>query len=96
MVVGFTTTYTSSAYHPQAFVSFNKYMPPSLPYFKVNICPFPLLHFASVSWIGNKLYHLSTSSPYNNVIHINMKMTASYIYNKCIHTEEGRGLSANV
>jgi hypothetical protein len=25
-----------------------------------------------------------------------MKMTASYIYNKCIHTEEGRGLSANV
>jgi hypothetical protein len=47
MVVGFT--YTSSAYHPQALVSFKKYMPPSLPYFKVNICPFPLLHFASVS-----------------------------------------------
>ena len=47
-------------------------------------------------WIGNKLYHLSTSSPCNNVIHINMKMTASYIYNKCIHAEEGRGLSVNV
>ena len=29
--------------------------------------------------IGNKLYQLSTSAPYNNVIHINMKMTASYI-----------------
>ena len=35
--------------------------------------------------IGNKLYQLSISAPYNNVIHINMKMTASYIYNKCIH-----------
>ena len=31
------------------------------------------------------LYQLSTSDPYNNVIQINMKMTASYIYNKCIH-----------
>jgi hypothetical protein len=50
MVVEFT--YTSSAYHPQALVSFKKYMPPSLPYFKVNICPFPLLHFASVSVSG--------------------------------------------
>ena len=33
---------------PQALVSFKKYMPPSLPYFKVNICPFPLPHFASI------------------------------------------------
>ena len=32
----------------QALVSFKKYMPPPLPYFKVNICPFPLLHFASI------------------------------------------------
>jgi hypothetical protein len=31
-------------------------------------------------WIGKKLYQLSTSSPYTNVIHIHMKMTASYIY----------------
>jgi hypothetical protein len=30
--------------HPQAFVSFKKYMPPPLPYFKVNIYPFPLPH----------------------------------------------------
>jgi hypothetical protein len=30
-----------------ALVSFKKYMPP-LPYFKVNICPFPLPHFASI------------------------------------------------
>jgi hypothetical protein len=32
----------------QAFVSFKKYMPPPLPYFKVNIYPFPLPHFASI------------------------------------------------
>jgi hypothetical protein len=25
-----------------------EYMPPPLPYFKVNICPFPLPHFASI------------------------------------------------
>jgi len=25
--------------------------------------------------------YISTSAPYNNVIHINMKMTTSYIYN---------------
>jgi hypothetical protein len=35
-------------YYPQALVSFKKYMPPPLPYFKVNIYPFPLLHFASI------------------------------------------------
>jgi hypothetical protein len=33
---------------PQALVSFKKYIPPPLPYFKVNICPFPLPHFASI------------------------------------------------
>jgi hypothetical protein len=29
-------------------VSFKKYMSPPLPYFKENICPFPLPHFASI------------------------------------------------
>jgi hypothetical protein len=33
---------------PQALVSFKKYMPPPLPYFKVNIYPFPLPHFSSI------------------------------------------------
>jgi hypothetical protein len=37
-----------SGYPSQALVSFKKYMPPPLPYFKVNICPFPLPHFASI------------------------------------------------
>jgi hypothetical protein len=35
----------------QALVSLKKYMrslPPPLPYFKVNICPLPLPHFASI------------------------------------------------
>ena len=32
----------------QALVSFKKYMPPPLPYFKVNMCPFPLPHFGSI------------------------------------------------
>jgi hypothetical protein len=35
-------------YVTQALVSFKKYMPPPLPYFKVNIYPFPLPHFASI------------------------------------------------
>jgi hypothetical protein len=34
--------------YTQALVSFKTYMPPTLPYFKVNIYPFPLPHFASV------------------------------------------------
>ena len=33
---------------PQVLVSFKKYMPPPLPYFKVNIYPFPLPHFTSI------------------------------------------------
>jgi hypothetical protein len=32
----------------QALVSLKKYMPPPLPYINVNICPFPLPHFASI------------------------------------------------
>jgi hypothetical protein len=32
----------------QALVSLKKYMPPPLPYFKVNICPLPLPHFGSI------------------------------------------------
>ena len=36
-----------TAYLAQVLVSFKQYMRPPLPYFKVNICPFPLPHFAS-------------------------------------------------
>jgi hypothetical protein len=33
---------------PQALVSFKNYIPAPLPYFKVNISPLPLPHFASI------------------------------------------------
>jgi hypothetical protein len=38
----------NSGERTQALVSFKKYMPSPLPYFKVNICPFPLPYFASI------------------------------------------------
>jgi hypothetical protein len=38
-ILGFST---------QTLVSFKKYMPSPLPYFKFNIYPFPLPHFASI------------------------------------------------
>jgi hypothetical protein len=41
-------SYRAHEFTSQALVSFKKYMPPPLPYFKVNICPFPLPHFASI------------------------------------------------
>jgi hypothetical protein len=42
-------TYANNLARSQALVSFKKkYMPPPLPYFKVNICPFPLPHFGSI------------------------------------------------
>jgi hypothetical protein len=36
------------SHRPQVLVSIKKYMPPPLPYFKVNIYPFLLPHFASI------------------------------------------------
>jgi hypothetical protein len=40
---------TKGHFSAQALVSFKKCMPPPpLPYFKVNIYPFPLPHFASI------------------------------------------------
>jgi hypothetical protein len=48
--IGNTSRFFSAhlASRSQALVSFKKYMPPPLPYFKVNICPLPLPHFASI------------------------------------------------
>jgi hypothetical protein len=40
--------FTDNEDNSQALVSFKKYIPPPLPYFKVNIYPFPLPHFASI------------------------------------------------
>ena len=41
-------THVQIVKYSYALVSFKKYMPPPLPYFKVNICPFLLSHFASI------------------------------------------------
>ena len=53
----------------QAFVSFKKYMPPPLPYFKVNIYPFPLPHFASIFfaylWSFRWPNYISLHSPWS-------------------------------
>jgi hypothetical protein len=45
---GWNVISLSSQSRSQALVSFKKCMPPPLPYFKVNIYPFPLPHFASM------------------------------------------------
>jgi hypothetical protein len=48
----YATFIDKAVYHSgcitQALVSFKKYMPPPLPYFKVNIWPLPLPHFVSI------------------------------------------------
>jgi hypothetical protein len=46
--VKITTVVRIAKENSQALVSLKKYMPPPLPYFKVNICPLPLPHFASI------------------------------------------------
>jgi hypothetical protein len=43
-----TYKYYHLTFKSQALVSFKKYMSPPLPYFKVNIYPFPLPHYASI------------------------------------------------
>jgi hypothetical protein len=48
-----TQKQTKHGHNTQALVSLKKYMPPPLPYFKVNICPFPLPHFASIFFAMN-------------------------------------------
>jgi hypothetical protein len=47
-IVLFKDVNSEKYYIAQALVSFKQYMPPPLPYFKVNICPFPLPHFGSI------------------------------------------------
>jgi hypothetical protein len=44
----FNDKYTFLTFTSQALVSLKKNMPPPLPYFNVNICSFPLPHFASI------------------------------------------------
>ena len=49
----------------QALVSLKNDMPPPLPYFKVNICPFPLPHFTSMTQLYRytlKIFLFSTAT----------------------------------
>ena len=48
VIFAVVTRRSASGHGAQALVSFKKYMSPPLPYFKVNIYPFPLPHFASI------------------------------------------------
>jgi hypothetical protein len=59
----------------QALVSFKKYMLPPLPYFKVNICPLPLPHFASIF-----PYILSLTQLYRYTPEIFLFSTATFKY----------------
>ena len=62
----------------QALVSFKKYMPPPLPYFKVNICPFPLPHFASIFFAYFVI--LSLTQLYRYTLEIFLFTTATFKY----------------
>ena len=76
----------------QALVSFKKYMPPPLPYFKVNICPFPIPHFASIFFT----YLWSFRGPnYTPEIFLFMTATFKYTYRAPLR-RIGQEYSANV
>ena len=65
---------------PQALVSFKKYMPPPLPYFKVNICPFPLPHFASIFFRLFVILSLTQLYRYTPEIFLFSTATFKYTY----------------
>jgi hypothetical protein len=64
----------------QALVSFKKYMPPPLPYFKVNICPFPLPHFASIFFRLFVILSLTQLYRYTPEIFLFSTATFKYTY----------------
>ena len=80
---------------PQALVSFKKYMPPPLPYFKVNICPFPLPHFASIFFRLFVILSLTQLYRYTPEIFLFSTATFKYIYRAPLR-RIGQEYSANV
>jgi hypothetical protein len=52
---------------PQALVSFKKYIPPPLPYFKVNICPLLLPHLRWPNYIVTLPRYFSFRLPHLNI-----------------------------
>jgi hypothetical protein len=75
----------------QALVSLKKYMPPPLPYIKVNFCPLPLLRFASIFFahLWSQLYR------YTPEIFLFSTATFKYTYRAPL-IRIGQEYSANV
>ena len=70
----------SRAEESQALVSFKKYMSPPLPYFKVNIYPFPLPHFASIFFRLFVILSLTQLYRYTPEIFLFSTATFKYTY----------------
>ena len=66
--------------YSQALGSFKKYMPPPLPYFKVNICPLPLPHFASIFFAYIVILSLTQLFRYTPEIFLFSTVTFKYKY----------------
>ena len=76
----------------QALISFKKYIPPPLPYFKVNICPFPLPHNIFRLFVILSLTQLYRYTP---EIFLYSTATFKYIYRAPLR-RIGQEYSANV
>ena len=77
-----------------ALVSFKKYMPPPIPYFKVNICPFPLPHF---TLIFSHFWFFSLTQLYRYTPEIFLFTTATFKYTYRAPVRRiGQEYSANV
>ena len=68
----------NNAIMTQALVSFKKYVPPPLPYLKVDICPFPLPLFASIFF--RLFVSLSLTQLYRYTPEIFLFSTATFKY----------------
>jgi hypothetical protein len=67
-------------YESHALVSFKKYMPPPLPYFKVNIFPLPIPHFASIFFAVFVILSLTQLYRYTPEIFLFSTATFKYKY----------------
>jgi hypothetical protein len=73
----------------QALVSLKKYMTPPLTYFKVNICPLPLPHFASIFFRLFVILSLTQLYRYTPEIFLFSTATFKYKYRAPLDELEG-------
>jgi hypothetical protein len=76
----------SNDYFTQALVSFKRYMPPPLTYFKVKICPFPLPHFGSIFFAYLWSFRWPNNISYTPEIFLSSTATFKYTYRAPPHT----------